>query len=70
MVKIRTQIDETLKNSKVRDTEKLEIMECAKDKYGKLKETMRPSKMTIVQESGTAFVKSDLTQPNIQCAKR
>ena len=34
MVKIRSQIEDTLNNSKLSDTEKLDILERAKAKYG------------------------------------
>ena len=48
MVKIRTQIEETLSNSKLTDTEKLDILERAQEKYIMLKDSMRPTKTPIV----------------------
>ena len=50
-VKIRTQIEETLSNSKLSDTEKLDILEGAQEKYGKLKDSLRPRKTRILEES-------------------
>ena len=54
MVKIRTQIEDTLSSSKLTDTEKLDILERAQEKYGKLKDSMHPTKTPIVEEGGTA----------------
>ena len=54
MVKIRTQIEDTLSNSKLTDTEKLDILERAQEKYGKLKDSMRPTNTPIVVEAGMA----------------
>ena len=51
MVKIRTQIEDTLTNSKLNGTEKFDILERDQEKYCKLKESMRPSKMTFVEEA-------------------
>ena len=38
---MRTQIEDTLSKSKLTDTEKLDILERAKEKYGKLNDFMR-----------------------------
>ena len=46
MVKLRAQIENTLNNTKLNDTEKLNILERAQEKYRKLEEYVRPSKMT------------------------
>ena len=54
IVKIGTQIEDTLTNSKLTDTEKLHILERAEEKYGKLKDSMGPTRTQIVEESGTA----------------
>ena len=61
MVKIRAQIEDTLSSSKLTDTEKLDILERAQEKYGKLKDSMRPTKTPIVEESGTAPATIDVT---------
>ena len=53
MVKIRTQIA-ALRNSKLLNTQKRDIEERAQEKYGNFKESMRPTKTTNVDESGTA----------------
>ena len=63
MVKIITQIEDTLSNSKVTDTEKRHILERALEKYGKLKDSMRPTKTPIVEEGGTAPGTIDVTPP-------
>ena len=57
MVKIRTQIDDTLSNSKLTDAEQLDILELAHEKNGKLIDSMRPTKTTIVEEDGPALLK-------------
>ena len=45
MVKIRAQIEDALSSSsKLTDTEKLDILERAQEKYGKIKDSMRPNK--------------------------
>ena len=54
MMKIRTQIQHTLRNSKLSDTVKLDIVERANEKFCKLKESMRPTKTTNVAEAGPA----------------
>ena len=61
MVKISTQIEDTLSSSKLTDTEKLDILERAQEKYGKLKDSIRPTKTPIVEESGTAPATIDVT---------
>ena len=61
MVKIRAQIEDTLNNSKVTDTEKLDILERAQEKYGKLKDSIRTTNTTIVEESGTVPATIDVT---------
>ena len=48
MVKIRSQIEDTLHNRKLTDTEKLVILERAHEKYGKLDESVCPSKLTYM----------------------
>ena len=63
MVKIRTQIEDTLCNSKLTDTENLDILERPQKKYGKLKDTVRPTNTTIVEEAGTAPATIDVTAP-------
>ena len=60
MVKIRTQIEDTLSNSKLRDTEKLDILERAQEKYDRLKDFNRPTKTPIVEENGTAPATIDM----------
>ena len=60
MVQIRTQIEDTLTNSKLTDIEQLYILERAQEKYCTIKELMRPTKWTIVQGPGTAPASSDL----------
>ena len=47
-VKIRMQIQDPLENSKLTDTEKLDILEGAQEKYCKLDESLPPSMMTLV----------------------
>ena len=61
MVKIRAQIDDTLSNSILTDNEKLDILERAQEKYGKLKDSIRPTKTPIEEEAGTAHALSDVT---------
>ena len=61
MVKIRSQIEDTLSSSKLTDTEKLDILERAQEKYGKLKDSMRTTKTPIVEEGVTAAATSDVT---------
>ena len=61
MVKIRSQIEDTLSSSKLTDTEKLDILERAQEKYGKLKDSMRTTKTPIVEEGGTAPASIDVT---------
>ena len=70
MVKIRTQIEDTLSNSKLSDTEKLDILERAQEKYGKLKDSLRPTKTPIVEEGGTAPATIAVAHPNLKCSKR
>ena len=48
IVKIRTQIEDSLSNSKLTNTEKLDTLELAQEKYGNLKHSIRPTKTTIV----------------------
>ena len=66
MVKIRTQIEDTLSNSKLNDTEKLDILERAQEKYGNLKDSMRPTKTPIVERSRTAPATIEVTPPEPQ----
>ena len=61
MVKIRTQIEDRLRSSKLTDTEKLDILERAQEKYAKLKDSMRPTKSPIVEEGGTAPASMEVT---------
>ena len=63
MVKMRTEIEDTLINSKLTETEKLDILERAQEKYGKLKDSMRPTKTPIVEQGGTAPATFDVTAP-------
>ena len=65
MVKIRTQIEDALSSSKLTDTEKLDILERAQEKYGKLKDSMRTTKTPIVEEGGTAPASIDVTAPEL-----
>ena len=61
MVKIRTQIEDTLSNRKLTETEKLDIVERAQEKFVKLKDSMRPTKTPIVVHGGNAPASIDLT---------
>ena len=61
MVKIRTQIEDTLSNSKLTDTDKLVFLERAQEKYRKLTDSMPPTKTPIVEEGGTAPATIDVT---------
>ena len=61
MVKIRTQIKDRLSNSKLTDTQNLDILERAKGKYVKLTDPMRATKTPIVEESGTESASIDVT---------
>ena len=51
MVKIRAQIEDTLNNSKLTDAEKLDILERAQEKYGKLDESVRPTHPPIMEQA-------------------
>ena len=60
-VKIRAQTEDTLSISKLTDTEKLDILERAQEKYGRVKDSMRPTKTPIVEKSGTPPASIDVT---------
>ena len=65
LLMIRMQILDTLSKSKLSDTEKLDILERAQEKYPKLKDSMGLTKTPILAEGGTAPASSDLTRKNI-----
>ena len=56
MVKIRTQIEYTINNRKLTDTEKLNILQRAQEKYGKLEESVRRSKLIYIEEAAPESV--------------
>ena len=60
-VKIRTQIEDTLSNSKLTDTENLDILERAQEKHIKLPNSMSTTKTPIVDERGPAPASIDVT---------
>ena len=64
-VKMRNQIEHTLSNSNLTDTEKLDILERAQERYGNLKDSMRRTKTRIVEESGTAPAPIDVTPSDL-----
>ena len=62
MEKMKTQIEDTLSNSKLSDTEKLDSLERAHEKNCKLKDSMRPSKTMIVEQVVSAAASIDVTR--------
>ena len=48
MVKIRAQMEDTLNNSQLTATEKLDILKPAQDNYNKVEESVRPAKMPFM----------------------
>ena len=61
MVKILAQIEDTNNNSKLTDTEKLDILERAQDKYGKLEESVPPTQMPFVEQAAAEPGSSEVT---------
>ena len=51
MVKIRAPIGDPLKNSKLTDTEKLDILERPQEKYGKLEKSVRPTQTPFREQA-------------------
>ena len=51
-VKIRSQIEDTLSNSKLSDTEKLDILQRAQEKFLKLKTTAAPQRRRLWRRVG------------------